>query len=169
MTIRKVALADLDALLLISRQTFFDAFEAVNNPEDFKAYTDVAFTKAKFESELTNPHSEFYLAVNKDDILGYIKLNFATAQTEFQNNDSAEVERLYVSSTHQNKQIGQQLLNFALDTARSRKLKYVWLGVWENNSHAIRFYQRNGFSIFSSHYFMVGNDRQTDLLMKKMV
>jgi ribosomal protein S18 acetylase RimI-like enzyme len=168
-TIRKVSLADLDVLLNISKQTFFDAFEALNNPDDFKAYTSVAFTEDKFRSELNNPNSEFYFAVDQDNIVGYLKLNFATAQTEFQDTEALEIERIYVSSAYQGKQIGQLLLEHAVNKARSAKLKYVWLGVFEKNTHAIRFYERNGFKKFSSHYFMIGNDRQTDFLMKRML
>lgn len=166
-TIRKVTIADLEVLLRISKQTFFDAFEAINNPDDFKAYTSVAFTKDKFSSELSNPNSEFYFAVDRDNIIGYIKLNFASAQTEFQDVEALEVERIYVSAAYQGRQIGELLLNHAVDIAHREKVKYVWLGVFENNSHAIRFYERNGFKKFSSHYFMIGNDRQTDWLMKR--
>ena len=167
--IRKVTLSDLDTLLSISKQTFFDAFEALNNPDDFKTYTDAAFTTDKLRSELLNPNSEFYFAVYQNNIAGYIKLNFAAAQTEFQDADALEVERIYVSAAYQGKQIGQLLLEHAVDKARNANLKYIWLGVFENNTNAIRFYERHGFKKFSSHYFMVGTDRQTDILMKRII
>lgn len=168
-TICKVTTADLGTLLSISKQTFFDAFEALNNPDDFKAYTDAAFTAEKLLSELENPNSEFYFTVYQDEIAGYIKLNFAGAQTEFQDMEALEVERIYVSSAYQNKQVGQLMLSFAVDTARNRNLKYIWLGVFEKNTNAIRFYERHGFLKFGNHYFMVGTDKQTDILMKRII
>lgn len=168
-TIRKVTLADLDVLLAISKQTFFDAFEAQNNPEDFKIYTDAAFTADKLKSELLNPNSVFYFAVYQDDIAGYIKLNFGDAQTEFKDANALEVERIYVTAAYQGKQIGKLLLDHAVDVAHREKLKHIWLGVWESNINARRFYERHGFTTFSHHYFMLGNDRQTDILMKKML
>ena len=167
LSIRKVTIADLDALLIISKQTFFDAFAALNHPDDMKAYADSAFTKTKFETELNNPYSAFYFVVDQDQIIGYIKLNYANAQTEFQDADALEIERIYVLAGYQGKKIGQLLLDHAIDAAHRAKLKYAWLGVWENNTNAIRFYERNGFEKFSSHYFMLGNDRQTDILLKK--
>jgi len=168
-TIRKVSLADLDVLLAISKQTFFDAFEAQNNPEDFKLYTDAAFTRDKLSQELSDPNSEFYFAVDHDIIVGYIKLNFNDAQAEFQEPDAMEVSRIYVSAAYQGKQIGKILLDHAVAIAHRQKLKYLWLGVWESNVNAIRFYERNGFAKFSTHYFMLGNDRQTDIIMKKVL
>ena len=168
-TIRKVTLADLDLLLKISKQTFFDAFEAQNNPEDFKLYTDAAFTCDKLSQELSDPDSEFYFAEEEDGIMGYIKFNFNDAQAEFQEPDAMEVSRIYILAAYQGKQIGKLLLDHAVAIALRKKLKYLWLGVWESNVNAIRFYQRNGFEKFSSHYFMLGTDRQTDILMKKML
>jgi ribosomal protein S18 acetylase RimI-like enzyme len=167
MFIRKVTTAETDLLLAISKQTFFAAFEKQNNPADFKLYTDGAFRRDKLEAELANPNSAFYFAVIDDDIVGYIKLNFADAQTEFRDADALEIERIYVSAAYQGRDIGSQLLNFADSKAQENNFKYLWLGVWETNVNAQRFYERAGFKKFSKHYFMVGNDRQTDILMKK--
>ncbi len=168
-TIRKTTLADVDALLHISKTTFFDAFETLNNPEDFKLYTEAAFTKELLALELNDPNSEFYFAVDKDVVIGYIKLNFNEAQAEFQEADGVEIARIYVSQQHQGKQVGLTFINFVVDLARQRKLKYIWLGAWERNPNALRFYKRHGFVEFGSHYFMVGNDRQTDILLKRTI
>ena len=166
---RRVSPDEADTLLALSKQTFFDAFEAQNNPADFKLYCDAAFTLEKISSELANINSQFYFAVIQDDIAGYIKLNFCDAQTEYQEKDGLEVERIYVLKQHQGKQIGEAMLNFAFDMAHREKMRYVWLGVWESNVNAIRFYERNGFVKYSSHWFMLGNDRQKDLLMRRTI
>jgi ribosomal protein S18 acetylase RimI-like enzyme len=42
----------------------------------------------------------------------------------------------------------------------------MWLGVWEENPRAIRFYQKQGFVEFDQHIFQLGEDAQTDILMK---
>ncbi|MEY3918157.1 MAG: Protease synthase and sporulation negative regulatory protein 1, partial [Bacteroidota bacterium] len=43
---------------------------------------------------------------------------------------------------------------------------YIWLGVWEHNPRAIRFYEKQGFVKFDQHIFQLGDDEQTDILMK---
>ncbi len=168
-TFCKVEPADVDALLLISKQTFFDAFEKLNNPDDFEAYAREAFTIEKLNSELINPASLFYFAISGHEIVGYIKLNFAGAQTEFNDDAGLEIERIYVLKAYQGQQIGLLLLQHAISVAQNNQLNSIWLGVWEHNVNAIRFYERHGFKIFGSHPFMLGNDRQTDILMKKML
>ncbi len=42
---------------------------------------------------------------------------------------------------------------------------HMWLGVWERNPRAIAFYIKSGFVEVGSHVFIVGNDRQTDLVL----
>lgn len=166
-TIQLVRPSDTAELLMLSRKTFYDAFEQVNNKDDFEAYTSVAFTHSKLLSEIENPQSQFYYALIDGEKVGYIKLNYSSAQTEFQDEDAVEIERIYVLASQQGKKIGNQLLDFAVNKAKDENLHYIWLGVWEHNHAAQRFYGRAGFEQFSTHKFWVGNDKQTDLLMKK--
>ena len=166
-TIQKVEITDADTLLNFSKRTFYEFFAHLNDPANIEAYASVAFTPQKILSELTNPDSEFYFAVIEGIIAGYLKLNFNDAQTEFRDKKAMEIERIYVEGEHHGKHIGRQLLNFAVETALKKQLDYVWLGVWEHNHKAIGFYEHHGFEIFSSHAFLLGNDKQTDLLMRK--
>jgi hypothetical protein len=163
----KVHPSDLTALLAISKQTFYDAFLHLNDPDDIEAYATSAFNSDKLLAELTNPFSAFYFAMLDGQSVGYIKLNYSSAQTEFQHENAVEVERIYVLADQQGKRIGKQLLDFAINTAIASNLQYIWLGVWDKNFNAIRFYERNRFKIFDSHPFTLGTDLQTDLLMKR--
>ena len=75
----------------------------------------------------------------------------------------------YAKADYQGQGIGAQLFDFAWQVAEERSMKYVWLGVWEESIDAIRFYERQGFSAFSQHSFLLGQDLQTDILMRKAV
>lgn len=165
-----VQVSDADKLLELSLSTFLDFFgPPVNEQKNIDAYTSVAFTPEKILSELNNPDSKFYFAKDGDDIAGYIKLNFNSAQNEFKDPQAVEIERIYVSRAHHKRQIGSQLINFAINIASGNKLDYIWLGVWDQNYRAIAFYERNGFIVIGRHDFVLGDDVQTDLLMKKVI
>ena len=166
-SIKKVEVSEVDALLAFSKETFYEFFAGWNEPKNMDAYSALAFTPEKMLSELSNTNSEFYFALDEDVIVGYIKLNYNDAQTDIQDENTLEIERIYVSGDYHGKYIGKQLLDFVINIARSKQFNYVWLGVWENNQKAIAFYKRNGFETFSSHDFMLGDERQTDLLMRK--
>lgn len=43
----------------------------------------------------------------------------------------------------------------------------MWLGVWEKNESAIRFYKGLGFVLHGAHSFYLGDEEQTDLIMIK--
>ena len=92
-----------------------------------------------------------------------------SAQTELKDEISLEIERIYVKKAHQGKKVGQVLFERALETARLQNKTYLWLGVWEENLKAIRFYEKNGFVAFDKHIFKFGEDEQTDIMMKKPV
>ncbi|MDP9046776.1 MAG: GNAT family N-acetyltransferase [Bacteroidota bacterium] len=168
-SIRRVELAEAGLLLDFSKKTFYDFFAHLNDLSNIEAYSATAFTLEKIQSELSNPDSEFYFAKLDNELAGYLKLNFDDAQTELQGEKALEIERIYVSAQHHGKHIGRGLLNFAADIARKKQLEYIWLGVWEHNDKAIGFYKHHGFEVFSSHKFLLGDDLQTDLLMRKMM
>ncbi len=162
-----VQLKDNQELLDIGYKTFYDAFgPPVNSEENIQSYLKEKFTLETISKELKNPHSEFYFAKINNEIVGYIKLNSKDAQTEAVNGDAIEIERIYVVKEYQGKQIGQVLLDTSLEVAKQKKVDFIWLGVWDQNPGAIRFYKRNGFKIFDKHTFMLGTDMQTDMMMR---
>ncbi len=165
----KVKAQDAAKLLQISKQTFFDAFAHQNSPEDMAAFAAQAYTLSRITQELSNPNSVFYFVLVDGEIAGYLKLNQGVAKTEFKDERSLEVERIYILNDFQGEQLGKYLLDFALNFAKDKGFGLIWLGVWEHNQGAIRFYERNGFTVFSSHKFMLGSDEQTDLLMRKSI
>jgi len=168
-TIKKVTPADAEALLAFSKNTFYYFYAHLNTEENIEAYSSVNFTMENMLKQLNNPNSEFYFAFNGDEIAGYLKLNFGDAQTDIKDDNTMEVERIYVSKEHHGKYIGKQLLDFALDIANSKQFAYAWLGVWEHNDKALAFYKRNGFEVFDSHPFWLGDEKQVDLMMKKVL
>ena len=169
MKIRKINIEDLETLRNLSIQTFKETFEEVNTEEDMQKYLDENLSIEKLKTELENPNSEFYFAENNDEILGYLKLNYKDAQTEKVEENYFEIERIYVLKAFLGQKIGQILFDKAIEIGREKNLEYVWLGVWEENHRAIKFYEKNGFEIFGKHDFVLGEDVQTDLLMKMKI
>jgi diamine N-acetyltransferase len=166
MEIVKVTPQEVVQLQHISKKTFSDAFAKDNNPDDLEMFLNSAYSVDKLNTELLNPESEFYFINVENTPVGYLKINTGMAQTENKGSDSLEVERIYVEQKLHGAGVGKALLDKAFELARERNLKYVWLGVWEKNPRAIRFYQKNGFTVFGSHKFLIGKDEQTDILLR---
>ena len=164
--IRKVSHDDLYQLQQIARQTFFETFAEVNTEEDLKKYLEKAFAIEKLTAELDDHNSQFYFAEYNSIIIGYLKVNFGSSQTELKDHKALEIERIYVLKEFHGQEIGQMLYEKAIHIAKMAKAEYVWLGVWGENARAISFYKKNGFREFDTHIFMMGDKEQTDLLMK---
>ena len=157
---------DLETLVYLSRKIFHDSFDHLNTPENMREYMDRAFHPDRLLSELINPLSEFYF-INVDEyVAGYLKINQGPAQSDVQDESSLEIERIYVADQFQSQGLGAKLIEKARVRAETLGLNYIWLGVWEKNPAAIRFYERHGFEIFGSHPFRMGDEEQTDILMK---
>lgn len=167
--IKKVTLSDIEDLQKIGKQTFFETFAESNTPENMNKYLEDGFSVKKLTEELSNEHSEFYFALSNGEVIGYLKLNTGESQTESQQKESLEIERIYVLQEYHGKKIGQLLYEKAIHIAMERRSEYVWLGVWEKNTRAISFYKKNGFVEFDKHIFVLGDDAQTDIMMKKML
>jgi ribosomal protein S18 acetylase RimI-like enzyme len=165
-TLRRCGAGDLQALASLSRETFSHAFAALNNPLDFQQHLEEAFNLERLRVELGNPETRFYFLYSGSQLAGYMKVNVGQAQTELREPEGMEVERLYVIAGFQGRGLGAWMLQQAGDLARKEGKRYLWLGVWEENLAAIRFYERHGFAIFDKHPYYVGTDRQMDWMMR---
>jgi len=167
--IKRVNHDDISQLQQIGRKTFYETFSAENSEENMTRYLDDNFSINKLTAELNDKDSEFYFAEIDNNIIGYLKLNFGRSQTELKDIKALEIERIYVLKEFHGKKVGQLLYEKAISIAMQKNSDYVWLGVWEENQRAINFYIKNGFFEFDKHIFVLGDDEQTDIMMKLLL
>lgn len=165
--IRPIKKTEVRKLQEISQATFYETFVNDCTPSDMDKFLNNDFGLERLSLELKNPESDFFFVESEDQIIGYLKLNRGKSQTEAKLKNSLEIERFYVIPSFHGKKVAQQMMKKALEIAESGHFDWIWLGVWENNARAIRFYEKHGFEKFDKHIFMVGTDAQTDVLMKK--
>lgn len=164
--ITKITKGEILELQKIGRQTFNETFSESNTEKNMKSYLENGFSIDKITAELNNENTEFYFAKLNEKIIGYLKVNVGGSQTEMKIKNALEIERIYVLKEFHGKKVGQILYDKAIELAKEKNVKNVWLGVWEENPRAIRFYKKNGFIAFDKHIFKLGNDEQTDIMMK---
>lgn len=164
--VTKITEHELVQLQEIGQKTFSETFSENNTEESMAEYLEKSFSTEKLTTELNDENSEFYFAKLDDEVIGYLKLNTGSSQTEIKGENALEIERIYVSKDFHGKKVGQILYNKAIEIAKEKGVDYVWLGVWENNLRAIGFYMKNGFVEFDKHIFRLGTEEQTDIMMK---
>lgn len=165
-TVRRVQLSESSVLRNIAISTFIDTYAVHNTPENMTNYMAESFSESRLNAELNSDDTHFYFAVSGPDIYGYLKLNFRSAQTNQTLGRACEIERIYVVKEFQGLQVGKALYEQAIKTAQISGAKWLWLGVWDQNKKAIGFYEKMGLEVFGRHDFTLGDEEQSDLLMR---
>lgn len=125
------------------------------------------FTHDRLLKEVGAPGNIFLVAELKKQPVGYARLRELNSPPELNGVPSIEIARIYSIQSQIGKGIGSALMKECIEIAKQHNKQIVWLGVWKENRHAIKFYERWGFEIFGEHDFMLGDDLQKDWLMKK--
>ncbi|GIO43808.1 GNAT family N-acetyltransferase [Paenibacillus apis] len=168
-TLRTCTMDDLSLLQAISIETFNDTFKHQNTPENMAAYMNRAFNRDQLARELAQAHSTFYFVYAGEEAAGYLKLNREEAQSENMGPASLEIERIYVRTAFQGLGFGKTLIQLAIDIAKEEQKEKLWLGVWEKNERAIAFYQKWGFTQTGAHSFYMGDEKQRDYILVKLM
>ena len=153
-------LADLGAL------TFRETFAADNTPDDLAVHLASSFAPDVQARELADPAIRYGLAEVDGIPAGYAQLVFGNTSYGVTGARPVEIRRLYARRACHGQGVGAALMTWCLEEARMAGADTVWLGVWERNARAIAFYERWGFRVVGEHVFLLGTDRQRDLVMK---
>jgi ribosomal protein S18 acetylase RimI-like enzyme len=164
--IKSVQLDEVELLKNVARTAFAQTFSDHNQPENVEKYLDESFTIEILSEELNNVNSQFFFALVDNEPVGYLKVNIGAAQTELKDDGGMELQRIYVLQDYHGKSVGQALFEKAKSLAIEGNYPYLWLGVWEENHRALNFYRKNGFVPFDKHIFKMGDEEQTDWMMK---
>lgn len=160
-----------DAKLLtdLAYTTFWDAFahHPKNAPDDLNHYMRQAFNQDQIAAELNDEKNVFMIAEIDGDAAGYAKIVIGSIEDGVTAERPVELARLYAHQKHLGQGVGQTLMDACFDRARGHGHDVMWLGVWEYNPRAHRFYEKNGFRVVGRHTFQLGSDPQTDLLMQR--
>lgn len=167
MNIRLAMPEDLPALRRVAIETQIDTFGAYNSKKNMDAFLQKAYSPEKLSQDLDELDSKNYVVYDEAELVGFMRLRKSNEAEHLLGANAIELHRLYVLKSHQGLGIGADLMKLALDYALAKKSEWIWLGVWERNFEAQTFYARFGFTRFSEHIFQMGDDAQTDWLLRK--
>ena len=170
-TIRRATPADNALLAEIGARAFSDTFAADNTPENMAAYLAASFGPDRQAAELADPRGLFLIAEIEGQTAGYARLREGALPGPLPGAASAqrpmEIVRFYALKEWIGRGVGAALMTACLAEARQRGCGALWLDVWERNPRAIAFYRRWGFADVGTQAFLLGDDRQTDILMQR--
>ena len=164
--IRPAVAADAADLSELAERTFRDAFSALNTAENLDLHCAAAFSPAMQAAEIANPGIDTVVAESHLRLLAFAQVHLHPEPPDCVSvSPSVELRRIYVDQAFHGSGLARDLMAHVLEKAEERGAAAIWLGVWEHNARAIRFYQRFGFSEVGHHVFVVGTDLQHDFVM----
>jgi ribosomal protein S18 acetylase RimI-like enzyme len=166
LTILPAQREDIPLLRRMAIETQLDTFAEFNTPQNMDAFIRTSYSVEQFEREFGEPGSIYYIAWSGKEPAGFLRLRTSDEVEQYLGKNAIEIQRLYVTGNYLGKKVGSALMQKALTHARNMKCEWVWLGVWEHNFRAQDFYKKWGFTRFSEHIFWMGEDPQTDWLLK---
>jgi ribosomal protein S18 acetylase RimI-like enzyme len=162
-----------DAAILssIAKQSFYDTFTGTCSEADMEGFLGEYFNETRLAKEISDENNFYFFAMIDDTPVAY--LQFMEDYSGFpviQQWKALELKRIYVLNEFHGKGIAQYLMEFILAYAYQNNYEVVWLGVWEHNLRAQKFYEKYGFvNSGYTHDFPIGNTPQTDLWLWKFL
>jgi ribosomal protein S18 acetylase RimI-like enzyme len=156
---------DAGVIADMGARTFEAAFGADNRPEDMQQYLSLNFSPARIKEQLSDPAATFLLVCENKKPVGYAVLRVSKNHISKIDPDAVELVRFYVESEIIGRGYGSALMRACLEEALQNGHRTIWLGVWEKNQRAIRFYRKWGFTKMGTQEFILGSDLQRDYVL----
>ncbi|PRP75827.1 hypothetical protein PROFUN_08821 [Planoprotostelium fungivorum] len=154
---------DAQAIAQLGRSVYHATFHHTCSAEDMTQYLDSTYTPSIITSLLQQPQTYFFLATRDGNVLGFVQMMLGTTEPCLSDYDGLiELQKIYIGVEHHGGGVAAALMQHSLNDSKERGFKNVWLGVYEHNHRALKFYNKFGFVKVGTHDFYVGTDRQTD-------
>jgi len=168
-SLRRAVPVDAPTLAVLAERTFRDAFGERNSPSNMDLHCERYFGPDIQAREISDRGIVTTLALASGHLIGFTQMMPSKPQPNIIAKRPAELNRIYVVAAWQGKGVSQALLKDAIASATAAGADCLWLGVWEHNPRAIAFYRKSGFEVVGTHSFMLGDERQRDLVMSTRI
>jgi diamine N-acetyltransferase len=164
--IRPATVADAAILATISAEMFVETYAPFNDPANLAAHVAARFNTAQQGAELRAPGATALLGFVGDEPRPAAYAYFAPGETPSEIDVNAvEIKRFYVSASYHGLGVARTMMRAVIERADAT----LWLSVWERNPRAIAFYEKVGFAVVGHTTYVLGNDRQQDLVMVRPI
>lgn len=166
-TYRDATIADAAALAEISRETFVATFGALYPVADLKHFLAHAYGADIQAAELADPQTRHRLAECEGALIGFAKMGAFKLPCDTDGRRAAELHRLYLIADAKAQGVSDTLMDWTIAQARAMAAQDLYLGVYQGNARAQRFYTRFGFEIVGEYQFAVGSIRDPEYIMRR--
>jgi len=166
--IRSAEAGDAPPLAELAERTFRMTFAPHNSDANMSLHCARTYGAPIQAAEIADPKRATFVADDGGILVAYAQLRLDHRTACVVAARPAEIQRIYVDAPWHGRGIAQALMEAMLRRARDGGADRVWLGVWEHNPRARRFYEKAGFTLAGDHAFVLGHEVQRDLVMTRV-
>jgi len=152
--------SDSDARLIavLATAAFYEAYYRQDDSHNLASYITESFSPEKILTEIADPASTFFIIYTDEKAVGFAKLRRDGGHESVTSRNAVELQRIYIIENVYGKGVGEYLLKHCLKFARAQNFDTLWLGVWEENKRARRFYEKHSFRQTGTLTFPYGDE-----------
>jgi ribosomal protein S18 acetylase RimI-like enzyme len=163
--IRKCAPGDEEALALVGQASFLEAFAGTLDRDDIIAHCRRQHSAEKYRTWLNDDVTQIWAAEAGGAPIGYLVLTKPDLPLADVAASDLEIKRVYLLYRFQGTGTGRRLMDEARRHAERAGARRLLLGVYENNTTAIAFYERLGYVEVGTRPFVVGTNTYHDFIL----
>jgi diamine N-acetyltransferase len=167
--IRQAAISDIQIISALGITTCYEAYFELDPSRDLAEYCVNFFSLEKLNIEFEDANSTFLIAEFDGKAVGYAKLREGKKIECLKDVNTIEVQRIYLLEKMKGKRIGESLMEKCLEIGREKGYKTLWLGVWDKNIAAQRFYEKIGMKNIGTTDFSDGKNEFINLVFAKEI
>lgn len=143
--VRPATEGDVDALGRIGPAAYEAAYAYLWDDQAALAAQLDTFREPAFANALQREDTHVWVSDVDGEPVGFLSLVMNSPNPITQENNGAEIPRVYLVPTAQRAGLGRRMLDAAVAHARAAQLSHVWLDVMASAEGAIQSYRRWGF------------------------
>lgn len=159
---RYATLNDVATLAELAAKTFFDTYCEIDDPQELREYIQENFNPSAVEKLITNPDAITILAEVDSALAGYAIISEEVAPECVSDTRNIKLDRFYLDKDFKGKGVGAQFMSAIHHQARQSGANMIWLGVYEQNIRAIKFYEKSGFQRVGGQEFVFAGRTYVD-------
>jgi diamine N-acetyltransferase len=166
-TFRTPTIDDTERLAELGERAFTETFGHLYTPDNLALFLE-NHSPTKWREDLCDPNCAVCVGEVDGQPIAYAKLLPPDLPIEI-TAPAIEIKQFYVLNSWHGTGVANQLMDWAIEEARTRGAQELYLSVFTENERAQRFYARFGFEEVGRQKFMVGTHADEDIVMRRVM
>jgi ribosomal protein S18 acetylase RimI-like enzyme len=160
-TVRTATEGDADAIGVIHAETWKTTYKGIVH-EGFLAKQDPHQRAQEARARIANPSTDFLVVEMNSEIAGFID----AGKSRNPEIADAQIHAIYIAQKYQNRGLGKLLFAAAIERAKERSFRSIFVSVLSKNVQAIAFYRKSGGNLVGHDCVVIEGIRyETDTLL----